>query len=184
MQNGGNLVLTCRTGQKDRNGHLWEGPWQMPVLDLIGAKVSFYDCLPSPNVGKLTADEKTYEWASWGESLAPAAGTTALAAYADQYYAGKSAAVTRKLGKGTVTYIGVDTLNGDFEAAMIRGVYERAGVKIQNFDDGFTVDWRDGFWVATNFTEKQETIPAPANAKLLVGTRELGPAGVAVWQEQ
>jgi beta-galactosidase len=184
VQNGGNLVLTCRTGQKDRNGHLWEGPWQMPILDLIGAKVPFYDCLPLPNNGKVTANGQTYEWGSWGESLTPNPGTTALATYADQYYAGNTAAITRKLGKGTITYIGVDTLTGDFEAAMIRGVYERAGVKIQNFDDGFTVDWRDGFWVATNFTEKQETIPAPATAKLLTGTRELGPAGVAIWQEQ
>ncbi len=182
-ENGGNLILTCRTGQKDRRGQLWEGPWEMPILDLIGAKVSFYDCLPLPNVGKLSANGQTYEWGSWGESLVPGAGTTALAAYADQYYAGNTAAVTRKLGKGTVTYIGVDTLNGDFEAAMIKGVYERASVKTQNFDADFTVDWRDGFWVATNFTEKQETIPAPAGTKLLVGTRELGPAGVAVWQE-
>lgn len=182
-ENGGHLVLTCRTGQKDRRGHLWEGPWSMPVLDLIGAKVSFYDCLTNPHVGKLSADGQTYEWASWGESLAPASGTTALATYADQFYAGNVAAVTRKLGKGSVTYIGVDSLSGDFEAAMIRSVYDRAGVKVQNFADGFSVDWRDGFWVATNFTENQQPVPAPASARLLVGTRELGPAGVAIWQE-
>lgn len=182
-ENGGHLVLTCRTGQKDRRGHLWEGPWSMPVLDLIGAKVSFYDCLTNPHVGKLSADGQTYEWASWGESLAPASGTTALATYADQFYAGNVAAVTRKFGKGSVTYIGVDSLSGDFEAAMIRGVYDRAGVKVQNFADGFSVDWRDGFWVATNFTENQQPVPAPASARLLVGTRELGPAGVAIWQE-
>ncbi len=183
-ENGGNLILTCRTGQKDRRGQLWEAPWAQPILDLIGAKVSFYDCLPSPNVGKVDAGGQTYEWASWGESLKPNEGTTGLAHYADQYYANDLAAVTRKLGKGTVTYIGVDSLNGDLEAAMIRGVYERAGVKAQNFEDGFAVDWRDGFWVATNFTEKRQTIPAPANVKLLVGgSRDLGPAGVAVWQE-
>jgi beta-galactosidase len=182
-EGGGNLILTCRTGEKDRRGQLWEGPWAMPILDLIGAKVAFYDCLPLPNVGKVTADGQTYEWGSWGESLVPAEGTTGLAQYADQYYAKNVAAVTRKLGRGTVTYIGVDSLNGDLEAAMIKGVYQRAAVKVQNFDDGFAVDWRDGFWVATNFTEKQQTIPAPADAKLLVGSRELGPAGVAVWQE-
>ena len=135
------------------------------------------------NVGKVSAGGRSYDWASWGESLAPAEGTTALAAYADQYYASNIAAVTRKLGKGTVTYIGVDSLSGEFEAAMIRGVYQRANVPVQSFDDGFTVDWRDGFWVATNFTEKPQTIPAPADAKLLVGARELDPAGVAVWQE-
>jgi beta-galactosidase len=69
------------------------------------------------------------------------------------------------------------------EADLIRGVYERAGVKTANFGDGFVVDWRDGFWVATNFTEKPETVPAAEGVKMLVGTRELGPAGVGVWQE-
>jgi beta-galactosidase len=182
-QNGGNLVLTCRTGQKDRRGFLWEGPWAMPILNLIGAKIPFYDTLPAPNIGKVTADGKTYDWISWGDILDPADGTTTLAAYANQYYTGRPAAITRKLGKGSVTYIGVDSRDGDLEAALIRGVYERAGVPIENFDDGFAVDWRDGFWVATNFTEKQQTAPAPQNARMLVGTRELGPAGVAVWQE-
>ena len=35
-------------------------------------------------------------------------GTEVVAGY-DQFYAGKAAVVKRKLGKGTVTYIGVDT---------------------------------------------------------------------------
>jgi hypothetical protein len=43
---------------------------------------------------------------------------------------------------------------------LIRGVYERAGVKTANFDDGFVVDWRDGFGVATNFMKKPETVSA------------------------
>ena len=37
------MIVTCRTGQKDRRGHLWEGPWAAPILDLIGAKIKFYD---------------------------------------------------------------------------------------------------------------------------------------------
>ena len=115
--------LTCRTGQKDRRGHLWEGPWAMPILDLIGAKIKFYDTLPAPYVGKVKAGKQTYDWASWAEILEPNAGTTVVATYADQFYAGKPAAVTRKLGKGTVTYIGVDSTNGDLEAQLIREVF-------------------------------------------------------------
>jgi beta-galactosidase len=57
-------------------------------------------------------------------------------------------------------------------------------VKTENFDDRFVVDWRDGFWVATNFTENQETVPAAEGVKMLVGTRELAPAGVGVWQQE
>ena len=187
-ENGGNLVLTCRTGQKDRNGHLWEGPWAAPILDLIGAKISFYDCLPEPNVGKVKMEvfgggSPEYDWGSWGEILAPQADTRPLAVYDNQYYAGGVAAVTRTLGKGSVTYIGVDSLNGDLEAALIRGVYQRANVPVSNLDDGFTIDWRDGFWVATNFTDKEQTVPVPQNTQVLIGQRQLPPAGVAVWQD-
>ena len=180
---GGHLIITCRTGQKDRRGHLWEGPWAAPILDLIGAKISFYDTLPAPYVGKVRAPNQTYEWASWGEVLEPREGTTALARYDDQYYAGGVAAVMRPLGRGTVTYLGVDSLDGGLEARLIRDVYVRAGVAVQQFDDGFLVDWRDGFWVATNFTEKLQTAPIPDGAKVLVGARDVPTAGVAVWQE-
>ena len=183
-ENGGHLIITCRTGQKDRDGHLWEGPWAAPILDLIGAKISFYDTLPAPYVGKVTMDGgQTYDWASWGEVLVPGEGTVALAHYADQYYAGGVAAVTHRLGRGVVTYLGVDSLNGDLEAALIRGVFMRVGVAVENFDDGFLVDWRDGFWVATNFTEKPQTAPIPAEAGVLIGGREVPTAGVAVWQD-
>ena len=180
---GGNLIITCRTGQKDRRGHLWEGPWAMPILDLIGTKIKFYDTIPAPYSGKVTADGNTYDWTSWAEILEPETGTTVVATHADQFYAGKPAAVTRKLGKGTVTYIGVDSTNGDLEAQLIRDVFTRASVPVENFADGFLVDWRDGFWVATNFTEKNQPAPVPANAKILIGSADVPTAGVTVWQE-
>jgi beta-galactosidase len=182
-ENGGHLILTCRTGQKDRRGHLWEGPWAMPILDLIGAKIKFYDTLPAPNVGKVKSGKQTFEWTSWAEILEPNSGTSVIAEHADQFYANKPAAVTRKLGKGTVTYIGVDSSNGALEAQLIRDVYKRAGVPVENFADGFLVDWRDGFWVATNFTEKNQRAPIPNGAKILFGSVEVPIAGVTVWQE-
>jgi beta-galactosidase len=182
-ENGGHLILTCRTGQKDRRGHLWEGPWAAPILDLIGAKIKFYDTLPAPNSGKVKAGRQTYDWVSWGEVLELREGTTALASYTDQFYAGGVAAVTRKLGKGTVTYIGVDSQTGGLEAQLIRDVFQRAGVAVENLADGFLVDWRDGFWVATNFTEKPQRAPIPKKAKVLIGTTAVPIAGVTVWQE-
>jgi beta-galactosidase len=183
-EQGGNLIITCRTGQKDRHGHLWEGPWAAPILDLIGAKIKFYDTIPAPYSGNVNADGKTFNWMSWAEILEPAAGTTVVATHADQFYAGKPAAVTRKLGKGTVTYIGVDSTDGDLEAQLIRDVFTRAGVPVENLADGFLVDWRDGFWVATNFTEKNQPAPIPPGAKILIGSRDVPTAGVTVWQEE
>ncbi len=183
VENGGHLIFSCRTGIKDRRGHLWEAPWAMPILDLIGAKIKFYDTLPAPVSAKVKAGQATYDWFTWGEILEPAQGTTTLAEHADQYYAGKPAAVTRKLGKGTVTYIGVDSQSGELEAQLTRGVFQRAGVAVENFADGFLVDWRDGFWIATNFTEKQQRAPISKGAKVFFGSADLPTAGVTVWQE-
>lgn len=182
-RNGGHLVLSCRTGQKDRHGHLWEGAWAQPVHQLIGASIPNYDVLPKPYQGMVRSRGKSYAWASWGEMLEPAAGTATLAQYADHFYAGKPAAVSHKLGKGTVTYIGVESLSGDLERDLVREVFTGAGVRVQNFENQFFVDWRDGFWVATNFSSRKQTAPIPENAKILIGTRELEPAGVTVWTE-
>jgi beta-galactosidase len=183
VENGGNLVLTARTAQKDRRGHLWEAMWAQPIHALIGAKIPRYDLLPGSIEGHVTAGESRYGWGSWGEILEPQTGTTVLARYADQFYAGKPAAVTRKLGKGTVTYIGVDSLKGDLEAALLRKVYSAAGVTPGSVAPDFVVDWRDGFWVGTNFTSVPQQIPAGPAAEVLVGTRSVAPGGVAVWRE-
>ncbi|HEY7303501.1 MAG TPA: beta-galactosidase [Bryobacteraceae bacterium] len=184
VQGGGHLILTSRTGQKDLRGHLLEGPWAAPILPLIGATIPIYDVLPVGVNGKVTAGGRTYLWGSWGDILEPGPGTEVLATYADQFYSGKAAAVTRKLGRGTVTYIGVDTLDGELERALMRKVYEAAGAKPADLDPNFLVDWRDGFWVATNFASTTELIPAPANAQILIGERDVPPGGVTVWIER
>jgi beta-galactosidase len=182
-QGGGHLILSCRTAQKDRRGHLWEAPWAGPIYELIGASIPAYDVLPEPIQAKIEANGKSFEWGAWGDQLDPRAGTTVLAKYADQFYAEKAAATTHALGKGTVTYIGVDSLNGDFEKEMLSQTFVQAGVKIQDYADQFFVDWRDGFWIATNFSSREQTAPIPAEAKVIIGSRMLQPAGVAVWME-
>jgi beta-galactosidase len=182
-RNGGHLILTCRTGEKDRNGHLWEALWAQPIYGLIGGKIPFYDDLPGSLAGTVTAAGQQYKWGSWAEILEPDASTEVLARYTDQFYAGRAAAITHKLGKGTVTYVGVDTLNGDLERAILHRVYEAAGATPANIDPDFQVDWRDGFWVATNFTSKPQRIPATAGAHLRLGNADVPPGGVSVWTE-
>ena len=182
---GGHLILSCRTGQKDRRGHLWEAAWAAPIHELIGARIKFYDTLPAPNVAHVRAGAETHAWSTWGDVLEPRAGvgTTTLATYSDQYYAGEVAAITRPLGRGTVTYIGVDSTTGSLEAQLVREVYARARVATENLAEGFLVDWRDGLWIATNQTEKPQRAPISPGARILLGTREVPIAGVTVWQD-
>ena len=66
VQEGGHLILTCRTGQKNMQGHLWEGPWAVPILPLIGARIPFYDVLPVGVNGHVSCRRKTYAWGIMG----------------------------------------------------------------------------------------------------------------------
>ncbi|MBI5770929.1 MAG: beta-galactosidase [Verrucomicrobia bacterium] len=184
VEAGGHLILSCRTGHKDRRGFLWEGPWAKPILDLIGARIKFYDTLPAPHTGKVkTNDGAEHTWNTWAEVL-ESDNTAITARYADHYYAGGFAANWRTLGKGTVTYIGVDTQDGTLEAQLVREVVGRTGDRTaESFPEGFCVDFRDGLWIATNYTEKTVTAPIPSGAKLILGTRDVPIAGVTVWQE-
>ena len=181
-ENGGTLILTCRTGQKDRRGHIWESLWAEPIYDLAGAAIPKYDVLPEGRDGKVTAGEKSYAWGSWGDILEPRPGTEVLATYADQFYKGSAAATRHRLGKGQVVYIGVDSITGELEADLLSNVYKAAGANPARLPLNFMVDWRDGFWVATNFTDNDQKIPAAAGAKVLVGGRTIPPGGVAIWQ--
>jgi beta-galactosidase len=185
VQNGGHLILSTRSGTKNRNGHLWEGRWAEPIRALIGADIPFYDVLPAPHSGKVRSElgGAVHEWHAWADVITPLAGTRVLARYADHFYSGSGAAVRRKLGAGTITYIGVETVSGDLEKEIVRRVFTEAGVAIEDYPDQVMVDWRDGFWVASNFSSTDHDTPAPRDATLLVGPRRLPPAGVAIWKE-
>jgi beta-galactosidase len=183
VQNGGHLVLSSRTGQKDRTGKLWEMKWAEPIYDLIGAKISFYDLLPDSVNGTIKAGAANYKWNNWADIVEPMPGTEVWATYTNQYYAGKAAVVSRKLGKGTVTYIGPDTDDGALERTVLAKVYQQAGIPIENLPEGVVIEWRDGFWVGVNYSDKPYNVSIPVNAKILLGTKVLKPADVIVWKE-
>lgn len=182
-EDGGNLILTCRTGQKDRNAHFPEEPFAEQIHKLIGAKINFFDFLAYERRGKVKIDENLFEWNIWGDILQPDEGTQTLAVYNDQFYKDKPAVVTRKLGKGTVTYIGADSYDGKLEKIILKKIYENANIKTQDLPPDLLVDWNKGFWIAMNYSSIEVEAPIPSNGKILVGKKLLKPAEVAVWQE-
>ncbi len=182
VEQGGNLILSCRTGSKDNNGHFHETLLQQPIWKLIGAKVEDTDQLPPSVTGKIKSGNSTFDWNIWGELLTPDKGIETLATYADQFYAGTTAAVTRKAGKGSVTYIGVWSAGNALERSLLRTVYKKSGAQILDLPDYVFVEWRDGFWVAVNYSSNAFTLPIPANSKIIFGTKELKPGEVTVWK--
>ncbi|SHM49385.1 beta-galactosidase [Chitinophaga jiangningensis] len=182
-RNGGQLVITCRTAAKNRQGHLWEAGWAAPLTKLIGAAISAYDMLPDHYKGNVLMKGEQYAWNNWSDLLQPAANTTVLAAYDNQFYKGRAAVVQRKLGKGAVTYIGVDTDDARLETDVLREVYTAAGAAPANYPPGIFVYWRDGLYIAVNYSSDTYSMPVHGNAQVLVGTQQISPGGVLVWKE-
>jgi beta-galactosidase len=182
-ENGGHLILTSRTGQKDRNGKLWEMKWAEPIYNLIGAKISFYDLMPDSVKGTIKMNAQTYNWNNWADVIEPNSGTQVWATYTNQFYAGKAAVINRKLGKGSVTYVGPDTDDGELEKDVLRRVYQQAGIPVKELPAGVILEWRDGFWVGVNYGDRDYNVNVPASGKILIGNKILKPAGVVVWKD-
>ena len=181
--NGGHLIITCRTATKNREGHFWEGPWAAPISDLIGAELKATDMLSNNKNGEVLMKSTIYNWNNWADLLVPDKGTNVLATYENQFYKGKAAVVQHKIGKGDVTYIGVDTDDSKLEKDILRNIYTDAGVITENYPEGVYVYWRDGFYVAVNYSSDNYKMNLPEPAKILIGENILKPAGVLVWSE-
>lgn len=115
VENGGNLVITCRTAQKDRYGRLPEAPFGSMLTPLTGNEMDFYDLLLPQEPGVIQMDGKEYQWNTWGEIIKPAEDAEVWCTYTREFYEGKPAVTFRKVGKGTITYIGVDSHDGMLE---------------------------------------------------------------------
>lgn len=180
-KNGGHLVLTCRTGHKDRDAALWEDKLSGPIYDLIGASDLFFDHLPSNRWSEVSFDGKKYRWNNWGDIITPKGDTQVWASYLDQYYKDEAAVLNRKLGKGTVTYIGVDTDDAKLEKDVLAKIFNQLG---QTYDlpEGILIEWRDGFYIGLNYTSEPYTFPINNNAEILLGGKTTPPAGVVVWR--
>lgn len=180
-QNGGNLVLSCRSGHQDEQGHLWEDKHAGPIWPLIGAEVEFYDLLRPNAPDTVLMQTDKFAWTSWGDVLKPLTGTESWASYTGDFYAGKPAVTFHQLGKGTVTYVGPDSNNGDLEQAVLAKLYQRLQIQVENYPKGVIVEYRDGFGIALNYSDKPYELKLPDKARVLVGKASIPTAGVLVW---
>jgi beta-galactosidase len=183
VTNGGHLIITCRTATKDRRGHFWEAELAAPLSRLIGAKIKATDMLSAYANGEVLMNDKTYKWNNWADLLEPENNTEVLATYDNQFYKGSAAVINHKIGKGSVTYIGVDTDDSKLEKDILKNIYNQAGATTNNYPAGVLVYWRDGFYTAVNYASENYTMELPAHAKILVGEKVLNPGGVLVWSE-
>ena len=173
MEEGGNLVLTCRTAQKDRFGRLPEAPFGSMIDELTGNHMEFYDLLLPQDPGQVKMDGKVYTWNTWGEILQPGASNEVWATYTNEFYEGKPAVTFRKLGKGSVTYIGVDSSDGALERQVLDKLYSRLQIEVMNLPYGVTMEYRNGLGIVLNYSDQPYQFALPQGAKVLIGTPKL-----------
>ena len=180
-ENGGNLILTCRTAHKDRYGRLPERPFGSMIDNLTGNEMEFYDLLLPEDPGKVVMNGNEYTWNTWGEVLIPGKESKVLATYKDEFYEGKPAITTRRLGKGTVTYVGVDTHDGILEKDILKNVYEAQNVSLMDLPYGVTMEYRNGMGIVLNYGDKPYDFTLPKGSEVLIGETTIPTAGVLVF---
>ncbi len=182
VKSGGNLVLTCRTAQKDRFGRLFEVPFGSLINNLTGNSMDFYDLLLPEDPGVVEMGGKKYTWNTWGEILIPGKDSQVWATYAQEFYDGKPAVTFRRLGKGTITYIGVDSTDGSLEADILKKLYATLNIPVMNLPYGVTMEYRNGFAIVLNYSDKPYEFALPSGAKVLIGNAVIPTAGVLVYK--
>jgi len=182
VREGGNLVLSCRTGHQDEQGHLWEARHAEPIYPLIGAEIEFYDLLKPAAPDTIKMDNRQFAWNSWGDVLKPVGTTKTWATYSGDFYAGKAAVTFTRSGKGTVTYVGADSKNGDLEPFVLTKLYKELNIPVENYPQGVIVEYRDGFGIAMNYSDKPYEMKLPKDTEILIGKTTLNTAGVLVWK--
>lgn len=186
VKQGGQLVLSCRSGLMDTRGQLWVGPNAAPILKLIGAReIPFFDHLPpdGKSLGSIRMGNKSYSWKTWADIIEPDLDTEVWATYDSEFYKGKAAVTHHQLGNGTVTYIGVHSEQGDLESDILERLYRMRGIGLQKLPPTLKLGWRDGVWVGVSYGTEPVEVPAGIKADFIVGKRLLKPADVAVWKE-
>jgi beta-galactosidase len=127
-------------------------------------------------------DRKKYGWSSWGDILKPRQGTSSWATFQGDFYAGQTAVTFTRLGNGSVTYIGVDSRNGSLEKEVLAKLFREVRIPVASWPEGIMVDFRDGFGIAVNYSDKPYEMKLPDNIKVLIGTRTINTGGVFVWK--
>ena len=121
-------------------------------------------------------------WNTWGEILKPGKDSQVWATYEDEFYEGKPAVTTRRLGKGTVTYIGVDSTDGSLEKDILKKLYAILDIPVMDLPYGVSVEYRNGLGIVLNYTDKPFTFELPEGSKVVIGSGTIPPAGVLVFR--
>lgn len=167
VQHGGHLVLGQRSGMKDESNARWPQRQPGPLTDLLGARVEQYMALDQPV--HVSGTWGTGDGSLFAESLTPLApDTEVLMSYNAPYtwLDRQSAAITRTVGRGSISYIGAWLDEASMKHAA-EWMLKRSGTVPDVFraPSGVEVYRRAGpdreVFIVDNFTRNQQTVTLP-----------------------
>ncbi len=107
VEHGGNLVFGPRSAMKDEDDGLQQKRQPGPFTDLLGGRVEQFYALsqPVPTDGNIATGDATI-WAELLSVKAPNVQVLVRYGKSNGWLDGQPAVITRKVGKGSITYIG------------------------------------------------------------------------------
>ena len=169
VRNGGHLVLTQRSGMKNIDNGLHTERQPGPLVPLLGGRVEqFYALDTTIPISGAWGSGPTKVWAELLSTSSPDTqvlmryGKTPLGWLDDQ-----PAAITRKVGKGSITYIGAD-LEGETLANAAKwmmtdaNIHPEFGALPPGVDLYIRSDAHHEVWILINFGDHPETVTLPS----------------------
>ena len=168
VNNGGHLVLGQRSAMKDDDNGLWPQRQPGPLTDLLGGRVEQYYALVDavPVEGKWGTGEGQL-WAELLSAKEPDVEVLMRYGKSNGWLDGQPAAITRKVGKGRITYLGA-WLDKKTMTEAANWMTDVSGVKpaLGPVPDGVEVYPRYGakgaVYILVNFSKTPRTVKLPA----------------------
>ena len=167
VKQGGNLVLGIRSGMKDSTNARWPERQPGPLANILGGHVEQFFGLKNPvSVSGVWGTSKA---SIFEEQLTVAASdVTVLMRYgtSNGWLDNQPAAITRKVGRGTITYIGA-WMDATGMKRAAQWMLATSGVKpdLPQVPDGVEVYRRAGMgrevFIVENFSHRTQTILLP-----------------------
>lgn len=138
---GGTLVLTNRSGVKNRDNSCIMQPLPTVFTELTGVHVKEYDA-PGYREQKLRmVDGAEYSVSGWCDLLEVDTAKV-LASYGDEFYAGTPAVTCNSYGKGRAYYVGTIGKKDFYHALAERILEEKEMFYVKNLPGGVEVTYR------------------------------------------
>lgn len=107
VKNGGHLVLGPRSGMKNQYNALYHERQPGPLVGALGGRVDeYYALVDDQPVSGEWGDGRATIWAERLDALAPDAEVELRYGPGDGWLTGQPAAIERRVGRGTIAYIG------------------------------------------------------------------------------